>query len=168
MSQSRLLCLEPIGGIAGDMFLALAVDLGVPLAALEEGLRSLGVSGWRLESSRAIRHGIEGTHLDVCVEQRPDHHAHRSWKEIRALISGSALAERVKQRGLAVFEAVAKAESRVHGKSEEEIAFHEVGAVDSIVDAVGAGLALELLGSPEVYCAPPPMGRGLGRRAHGM
>lgn len=162
------LCLEPIGGIAGDMFLALAMDLGVPQAAIEKDLRSLGVGGWSLEVSRLQRHGIEGTHLDVRLEKATDHHAHRAWKDIRALIEKSALAPRVKERGLAVFQAVAEAEAKVHGKPVEEIAFHEVGAVDSIVDAVGAGLAIELLGSPEVYCAPPPMGSGIGRRAHGM
>ena len=172
------LCLEPIGGIAGDMFLALALDLGVPQAALEEGLRSLGVGGWRFQVTRAQRHGIEGTHLDVRLDaaqqeagtgQAPaGHHGHRAWKDIRALIEDSGLAPRVKERGLAVFRAVAYAEAKVHGRPVEEIAFHEVGAVDSIVDAVGAGLALELLGSPEVFCAPPPMGSGIGRRAHGM
>ncbi|MGC4123098.1 MAG: nickel pincer cofactor biosynthesis protein LarC [Myxococcales bacterium] len=171
------LCLEPIGGIAGDMFLALAMDLGVPQVAIEEGLRSLGVSGWRFEVSRAQRHGIEGTHLDVKLEKAAhehdhehghEHSHHRAWKDIRALIEKSALAPRVKERGLAVFQAVAEAEAKVHGKPVEEIAFHEVGAVDSIVDAIGAGLAIELLGSPEVYCAPPPMGSGIGRRAHGM
>ena len=168
-AAGAVLCLEPIGGIAGDMFLALAVDLGVPLQALEEGLRSLGVPGWHFEISRAERHGIVGTHLEVKLEgPPPDHHAHRAWKEIRDLIEQCGLSERVKRRALAVFQAVAEAEARVHGRPVEEIAFHEVGAVDSIVDAVGAGLALELLGSPEVYCAPPPMGSGLGRRAHGV
>ncbi|HEY3450069.1 MAG TPA: nickel pincer cofactor biosynthesis protein LarC [Myxococcales bacterium] len=162
------LCLEPIGGIAGDMFLALAMDLGVPQAALEEGLRSLGVGGWRFEVGRAQRHGIEGTHLDVKLDAAKDHHAHRAWKDIRALIEKSGLAPRVKERGLAVFQAVAEAEAKVHGRPVEEIEFHEVGAIDSIVDAIGAGLAIELLGSPEVFCAPPPMGSGIGRRAHGM
>ena len=163
------LCLEPIGGIAGDMFLALALDLGVARDSLEQGLRSLGVGGWRLEVSRSQRHAIEGTHLDVRLDAPVDlHHVHRAWKDIRALIEQSALAPRVKERGLAVFRAVAEAEAKVHGVPVEEIEFHEVGAVDSIVDTVGAGLALELLGSPEVYCAPVPMGSGLGRRAHGM
>jgi uncharacterized protein (TIGR00299 family) protein len=167
-ASSRVLCLEPVGGIAGDMFLALAIDLGVAQSELERGLAALGLTGWKLAISRTQRHGIEGTHVEVQVEHRPEHHAHRAWKDIRAMIEKSALADRVRARGLAVFGAVARAESKVHGRPIEEVEFHEVGAVDSIVDAVGAGLALELLGSPEVFCAPPPMGSGIGKRAHGM
>jgi uncharacterized protein (TIGR00299 family) protein len=166
--MADVLCLEPVGGIAGDMFLALALDLGVPREELEKGLAALGVAGWRFEVSTATRHGIVGTHLDVKVDHQPGHHDHRAWREIRELIENSALSPSVKERALKVFAAVARAESKVHGRPVEEIEFHEVGAVDSIVDAVGAGLAIELLGAPVVYCAPPPMGSGIARRAHGM
>ena len=165
--MADLLCLEPVGGIAGDMFLALALDLGVPVKDLEQGLLGLGVAGWRLEVTRQARQGIAGTHVDVRVEASPGHHAHRAWRDIRALIEASALSARVKERALAVFGAVARAEAKVHDRPVEEVEFHELGAVDSIVDAVGAGLVLELMGSPEVYCAPPPMGSGTTHGAHG-
>jgi len=170
--MADLLCLEPLGGIAGDMFLALALDLGVPQVELENGLAALGIAGWRFEVARAVRHGIAGTHLDVVVTAEPSrphsaHPPHRPWKEVRSLIEQSALPDRVKERGLAVFGAIARAESKVHAMPLDEVELHELGAIDSLVDAVGAGLALELLGSPEVVCAPPPMGSGLARRAHG-
>jgi len=208
--MANLLCLEPIGGIAGDMFLALAVDLGVPVAQLEAGLRTLALEGWRIEAQRAVRHAIAGTHVEVVGEgleddhhdhdhdhvnvnvndNVPDHvhvhghvhdqphhshggtqedaaHAHRSWREIRTLIGSASLPPRVKERALELFERVARAEATVHGTTPEDVRFHEVGAIDSIVDSVGAALALELLDVDEVLCAPPPLGSGLSRSAHG-
>ncbi|MFN7134290.1 MAG: nickel pincer cofactor biosynthesis protein LarC [Myxococcales bacterium] len=166
--MSGVLCLEPVGGIAGDMFLALCLDLGVPQGALEAQLALLPLAGYRLEASRAVRHEITGTHLDVVIDAPPGGHAHRAWADIRAMIGGSGLAARVKARALSIFERIAVAEAHVHGVSVETVHFHEVGAVDSIVDVVGAAIAVELLGEPEIYCAPPPMGSGLIRSAHGM
>ncbi len=201
--MADVLCLEPVGGIAGDMFLALALDLGVPLDALERGLAALPLTGYRLVASRAERHALSGTHLDVVIDGAPeteahahgdpsphdhnhdhaDHHGHphahgpgahggahehRSWASIRAMIQSSGLSQPVKARALSIFERIARAEAAVHGVSVESVTFHEVGAVDSIVDVVGSALAVELLGAPEIVCAPPPMGSGLARRAHGM
>lgn len=161
-----VLYLEPIGGIAGDMFLAAALDLGLPLKALQEALAPLPLPGYRLEVSRAARHSIAGTHLDVVLEQ-PDTAHDRPWSEIRALIAQSALAPGVKDKALATFGALAQAEAHVHGAEVEQIHFHEVGAIDSIVDIVGAACVLHLLGDPLVVCAPPPLGSGLGRSRHG-
>lgn len=164
----RILYLEPVGGIAGDMFLAAAVDLGVSPDAIAEHLSGLGVPGWRFQLSRAVRHAISGTHLDVVVEA-PEAHPHRSLSDIRALIEGATtLTPRMRERALAVFAAIGEAEAKVHGVSVEEIHFHEVGAVDSIVDVCGAAVVLELLGAPEVWCAPPPLGSGTIRVAHGQ
>ena len=164
--MAELLCIDPIGGIAGNMFLGMCVDLGVPVAELEKGLSAVPVKGWRFKVERAARHAISGTHLDVEIDQGLSHE-HRTWKSIRATIMAAPLAERVKERALDIFARLAEAEGKVHGVEVESIAFHEVGAVDSIVDIVGAALAVELLGSPEIFCAPPPMGSGLGQAAHG-
>jgi len=164
--MSALLYLEPIGGIAGDMFLAAALDLGLELRALQDALAPLGLPGWRLEVTRAQRHSISGTHLDVVLDP-PDSAHDRLWRDIRAMVEKSALATGVKHKALATFGALAKAEAHVHGTSVDEVHFHEVGAVDSIVDIVGAACALELLGNPTVYAAPPPMGSGVGRSRHG-
>jgi uncharacterized protein (TIGR00299 family) protein len=161
-----VLYLEPVGGIAGDMFLALAIDLGVDPGALSAALEGLGVPGWRLAVSRAVRHAIEGTHLDVELDEDPGH-AHRPLSEIRRLFEGSRLTDTAKQRALAVFQAIGEAEAKIHGVPVEEIHFHEVGAVDSIVDICGAAVALELLGNPRLFSAPPPLGSGSVRTAHG-
>lgn len=162
----RLLYLEPVGGIAGDMFLAAALDLGVPLEKLREALSSLPLSGYRLTASRTVRHGIAGTHLEVEMEPRPGEE--RSLAEIRSLIEASGMPARAKERALAVFQRIGEAEAKVHEVPLERIHFHEVGAVDSVVDICGAAVALELLGDPEVYAAPPPLGSGLAKTEHGF
>lgn len=163
----RILYLEPVGGIAGDMFLAAGLDLGVQPQALEQALRGLGVPGWRLEVDSAVRHAIRGTHVDVVLEQH-EPHPHRSLADIQRLIHAApTLPPRARERALAVFQAIGEAEAQVHGVPVESIHFHEVGAVDSIVDVCGAAVVLELLGNPEVYAAPPPLGSGTIRVAHG-
>jgi uncharacterized protein (TIGR00299 family) protein len=160
-----LLVLEPIGGIAGDMFLAATLDLGVDARALEAALRTLGVPGWRLAVSAKTDCGIAGTHVDVVVEGEQPHA--RALSEILALVDASGLPQRARAAARAVFERIGRAEAKVHGVPVEEIHFHEVGAVDSIVDVCGAAVALELLGWPRLLSAPPELGRGLGRSAHG-
>jgi uncharacterized protein (TIGR00299 family) protein len=166
--SERVLWLEPVGGIAGDMFLAAAVDLGVPVDALEAQLRSLDVPGWSLKLSKAERHAIVGTHLDVVVTEPEGGHAHRSWRDIDALIARSQLSPTARARALEVFRRIGEVEAAIHGTTLEEIHFHEVGAVDSIVDICGAAVALDLLGNPKVYSAPPPLGSGTIRIAHGV
>lgn len=164
--MSTLLYLEPVGGIAGDMFLAAALDLGVPQAELERALAPLNLPGWKLAVARAERHSIAGTHLDVVLDP-PDPAHDRLWREVRALIEQSSVSPGVKSKALATFGALAKAEAHVHGTDEDSVHFHEVGAIDSIVDIVGAACVLELLGDPQVYAAPPPLGSGVGRSRHG-
>jgi uncharacterized protein (TIGR00299 family) protein len=160
-----LLVLEPIGGIAGDMFLAAALDLGVDRARLEAALRSLAVPGWRLEVQRRSASAIMGTHVDVVVEgEEPPA---RSLRDILALLDASGLAPRVRATARALFERIGRAEAKVHGVPLEEVHFHEVGAVDSIVDVCGAAVVLDLLGWPRVISAPPELGRGIARTAHG-
>ncbi|MBN1209018.1 MAG: nickel pincer cofactor biosynthesis protein LarC [Myxococcaceae bacterium] len=163
----KILYLEPVGGIAGDMFLAAGIDLGVSPEALSQALSGLKVPGWELAVSRAARHAISGTHLDVVVDER-EVHPHRAYTDIRELIEAAeTLSPKAKARALEVFRAIGEAEAKVHGVSIDEIHFHEVGAVDSIVDICGAAVVLELLGDPEVYAAPPPLGSGTIRVAHG-
>ena len=168
MSSEGVLWLEPVGGIAGDMFLAAALDLGVSQTDLEAQLRSLDVPGWKLELSRAERHAIVGTHVEVIVTEPEGGHVHRSWKDIDALITRSALSATAKSRALRVFRLIGEVEAQIHGTTLDLIHFHEVGAVDSIVDICGAAVALDLLGNPKVYSAPPPLGSGTIRIAHGV
>ncbi|MEN9797107.1 MAG: hypothetical protein RL653_803 [Pseudomonadota bacterium] len=165
-SMARILYLEPVGGIAGDMFLAAGLDLGVDRGALLHALSGLGLHGWRLEAQRAERHHIGGTHVDIRLDgpQQPERHL----SDIQQLIwNCPTLPQRAKERAVAVFQEIGRAESKVHGIPLESIHFHEVGAVDSILDVCGAAVVLELLGDPEVYAAPPPLGSGLAHMAHG-
>lgn len=163
--MSTLLVLEPIGGIAGDMFLAAAIDVGVDPQALEGALRTLGIPGWRLAVSRKTDCGIAGTHVDVLVEGEQPHA--RGLREILALVDGSGLSPRARAAARAIFARIGRAEAKVHGVPVEEVHFHEVGGVDSVVDVCGAAVALELLGWPRVLSAPPELGHGHGRSAHG-
>lgn len=169
--SSRLLYLEPVGGIAGDMFLAAALDLGLSQEAIEAPLRTLPLSGWRLSVKREERHHLWGTHVDVVVEGASgdtDGHLHRTLADIEALIGASKLSEAVQNDARRVFRLVGEAEARIHGTTLESVSFHEVGAVDSIIDICGAALVLELLGNPRVYASPPPVGSGLAHIAHGV
>ncbi len=161
-----VLYLEPVGGISGDMFLAAALDLGVSQTALEEGLRTLPLGGWHLVTSVAQRHGLSGVHLEVVVETVPPS-GHRPLSEILRLVAASRLPDRARARAAAVFQAIGKVEASIHGVPVEAVEFHEVGGVDSILDVCGAALALELLGDPDVHCAPLPLGSGTVQTAHG-
>jgi hypothetical protein len=163
--MGKLLLLEPVGGIAGDMFLAAALDLGVPRPDLDAALSSLRLPGFRLLATRAQAGGVSGTHVRVLLEPGPEEA--RGLPAIRAIVDGSGLAPRARAAARAVFERIGRAEARVHGVPLEEVHFHEVGAVDSIVDVCGAAAVMELLGWPRVLCAPPELGQGLVDTAHG-
>ncbi|HET6439379.1 MAG TPA: nickel pincer cofactor biosynthesis protein LarC [Anaeromyxobacter sp.] len=165
MSISTLLLLEPIGGIAGDMFLAAALDLGVDRAALEAALSTLPLPGFRLEVNRKVESAIGGSH--VIVQAGGEEPAARGLGEILALIDRSGLTARARAAARSLFERLGRAEAKVHGVPLAEVHFHEVGAVDSIVDLCGAAVALDLLGWPRVVCEPPELGRGIVRTAHG-
>jgi len=164
--MSTVLYLEPVGGISGDMFLAATLDLGVDARVLEEGLRTLGLEGWGFEVSRAVRQSISGVHLGVVVSSEVPH-VHRGLAEILGRIDASALPPRAKTQARSVFELIGRAEARIHDVPLGAVHFHEVGAVDSIVDVCGAALALDLLGQPEVVYAPPPLGSGTVETLHG-
>jgi uncharacterized protein (TIGR00299 family) protein len=163
--MGALLVLEPVGGIAGDMFLAAALDLGVDRSRLEAALRSLGLPGWRLEVTRRTVSSIAATHVDVILEGEQPHG--RGLAEILRLVDASGLPPRARATARALFERIGRAEAKVHGVPVEEIHFHEVGAVDSIVDLCGAAVVMELLGWPRVLSSPPDLGRGVARTAHG-
>jgi hypothetical protein len=164
--MSKVLFLDPVGGIAGDMFLAAALDAGVELDALERELAKLGALGFRLKVRRDFESTIAGLHVDVEFEGEQPHE--RSYLDIVAMIEASTLSRRVKNAALAVFRAIGEAEAHVHHKSLETIHFHEVGAIDSIVDICGAAICLELLGWPRCVAMPPPAGSGTVPSVHGV
>jgi len=156
------LYLDCIGGVAGDMLLSALIDAGASLEAVRS---RLPVSGVRLETHATQRHGIAGTVLSV---RAPHEHVHRRWDDIRQIIDSSSMPARARQRAHAAFALLARAEGRVHRIAAEEVTFHEVGALDAIVDICGVALALEELGVDEVACSPLPLGHGTVDSAHGM
>ncbi len=164
-----VLYIEPFAGMAGDMFLAALLDLGDPRFTLED-LRALAarlVPGEaRIDVERAWRGNLSGNLLTVETPESA-HPPHRGYKDIEAIVRGVDLSERVVERALAVFRRIAIAEGRVHGCSPDEVHFHEVGAVDTIVDVVGAAFALERLGIEHVHSSAPLTGTGTVRCAHG-
>ena len=153
-------------GLAGDMLLAACLDLGVPEAVIHEPLRQLGFGhAYSLKVEEASSGGLRGVRLVVKgTEAQPPH---RHWCELRERINGSSLAAPLRQRVLAVFEALADAEAAVHGTNSEAVHFHEVGAIDSLVDVVGVCAALLHLAPERLLCKPPPAGRGSVATAHG-
>lgn len=156
---------DPFSGASGDMILGALVDAGVPIDALKRELRKLEISSYVLQAERFQQHGITGTRVTVTVtEEQPA----RTWRDIRTLIEQSELRDPAKHCALAIFERLASAESAVHGIAPEEVHFHEVGAVDAIVDICGACIGLSLLGIEHVYCGPLRLGSGFVRAAHGL
>jgi pyridinium-3,5-bisthiocarboxylic acid mononucleotide nickel chelatase len=161
----KLLYLDAGSGLAGDMLVAALVDLGVPIAAISAGLAGVAVRGYQLEFRHVFRSAMRGCHLDVQVaETQPS----RDYASIVALLhAATSLSEGARQLALAAFEKLGRAEAQIHGTTLEQVHFHEVGAVDSIVDITAAAIAFDYLGA-SVACSPLPMGRGQTRSAHGV
>jgi uncharacterized protein (TIGR00299 family) protein len=179
----KLLYLDCFAGISGDMFLGALLDLGVSEDALRAELAKLDLHGYQISSHRVTKQNISATKFDCEEEHRHSAvhsprkrsgqgtaatpHIHRGYAEIASLIEASALAERVKRRALSMLRRIGEAEAKVHGIPLEKIHFHEIGAVDSIVDIVGASVAVEMLGVDEVQASPPRLGSGFVDTAHG-
>jgi uncharacterized protein (TIGR00299 family) protein len=154
-------------GISGDMTLGALIDAGVLFEALKEELARLPLHGYMLESETVDVQGIRGTKVHVkIVDQAHEHHRHLS--HIEEIITTSTLSERIKARSIAIFRRLARAEAAVHGTTIEEVHFHEVGAIDTIIDIVGTVIGLDMLGIEQVYSAPLPLGSGTITCAHGV
>lgn len=165
--MSRLLYLDCFSGISGDMAVGALCDLGAEPARIEAELAKLSLGETRLSFERETRQGISGVkfHVHLPAATDDDHHTH--YAAIRAQIESSGLSEYVRRKSLAIFERIAVAEAKIHGVAVEDVAFHEVGAVDSIADIVGACVALQELGQPRVMVSPLREGRGWIDCAHG-
>jgi hypothetical protein len=166
----KLLYLDCFAGISGDMFLGAMLDLGVSEDALRGELAKLDLKGYQISSRRVIKQNISATKFDVVEEHLPSprlRQTSRGYSEIAEMIEGSALTESVKRRALSVFRRIGEAEAKIHGIALEKVHFHEIGAVDSIVDIVGACIAVEMLGVNEIHASPPRLGSGFVETAHG-
>ncbi len=157
--------LDAFSGLSGDMLVGACLDCGAELGQLEAPLASLKLTGYRLSERRRTLAGISAAKFDVEVlDPQPERHL----SEIRAIIESAALSESVRRRAVAVFEALAEAEARVHRTTPEQVHFHEVGAVDSIIDVVATVWSLERLSVGELLVSPLPMGSGFVRSMHGV
>lgn len=161
----RTIYFDCFAGVSGDMTIGAQLDLGVDLESLKEQLSSLELRGYEINSRRVRRSGISATKFDVEVDLRAQ--PARSLTDIRSIILASKLSDLTKSRSIAVFERLADAEARVHGTTPDKVHFHEVGAVDSIVDTVGAMIGFELLGVDRFFCSPLRVGSGLVDTEHG-
>ncbi len=165
----KTLYLDIFSGISGDMFIGALIDLGVDARKLERELKKLKLDGYRLRVARKQKSGIAGTKFDVHETNiHTSHHKEsRTFTQIKKIIARSKLSSWVKKKSIAVFQRIAGAEGKIHGLPPEHVHFHEVGAVDSILDIVGACIALEMLGKPRVLAAPVVEGVGWVDCAHG-
>ncbi len=157
-------------GISGDMTLGALVDAGADFETLKSELGRLGVHEYDLTCEKVVKRGIAATKISVTPhhhEHDTPHHHSRNYSDIKRIIQASELPEGVKTRATAIFRHLGEAEAMVHGKDIEEIHFHEVGAVDAIVDIVGACVCLDLLGIEQVYASPMPTFHGMVEMAHG-
>ena len=164
--MTRIAYLDCVAGISGDMLLGAMLDAGLPLDSLNSELEGIAVAGWSLRAEPVKRGGIAATKAHVDLEEAPQ--PHRRLPDVLSIIEGSSLPSADKARASAVFDRLAAAEARVHGVATDEIDFHEVGALDAIVDVVGAVVGLRLLGVEQVYCSALPTGGGTVRTAHGQ
>jgi hypothetical protein len=161
----KVLCYDCFSGISGDMNLGAMIDLGIDISYLRSELDKLNLPGWELDAEAARRHGITGT--KVTVRQTVHEHTHRHLSDIEKIISGSSLAEDVKQLSLKIFMKIATAEAAVHGIDIEEVHFHEVGAIDSIIDIVGSAICFNALNVGAVFVSEVELGGGFVNCDHG-
>lgn len=156
--------LDCSSGVSGDMFLAACLDAGLDRERLQSELASLELGPYEFKIEHVMRGGLAGTHVEISA---PGKQPHRHLKPIEELIESSSLGARVKERSRAIFRRLGEAEARLHAQPIEKVHFHEVGAVDAIVDIVGACVALDLLGIEDLAASPLNLGYGRVSAAHG-
>ena len=164
--KKNILNFDIIGGISGDMTLASLLDWGVPKEIFLQELNKLNMDNeFEIEIDYKYENGIKGTKVNVITKEQ---HCHRNLIDVYDIIDNSRLNNNIKERAKEIFMIVAKAEAKVHGTTIDKIHFHEVGAIDSIVDIVGSCILLDLLNIDKVYSTSVPLGSGFIQCAHGV
>lgn len=163
----RILYYDCFAGISGDMNLGAMIDLGVDPDYLKTELQKLNIEGFHLEVQKDIRRGVSGTKATVVIEN-PENEKHRHLRHVEELVNQSSLSPEVKSLSLKIFDLIAVAEGKVHDISKERVHFHEVGALDSIADIVGAAICLNYLKVDKVMSSPIQLGGGMVKCAHGI
>ena len=157
MTEKRILYFDSQSGIAGNMILGALIDLGVSLKELKQELAKLPITGYKLHVNKHL--------LTVRI---PPHDQHRNLADITKIINKSRLSNKVKTLSLKIFNKLARAEAKVHGISLNKVHFHEVGAIDAIIDIVGSAICIDKLSIEAIYCSPLPHGTGKIKCAHGI
>jgi len=193
--MSKILYFDCLSGISGDMTIGALLDLGIDQELFLEELKKIDIDGYELGIKKNQKNGITGTDFDVIIKnhhnpnhsesnhhehnhdhhqhsdnhthEHSHHHHHRNLADIEEIIDNSRLKDNVKNLSKKIFRLVAQAEAKIHNKSLAEVHFHEVGAIDSIVDIVGAAICIDLLEVDEIYSAPLHLGTGFVKCAHG-
>lgn len=166
MKEEKILYFDIINGISGDMTLSTLLDLGIPKEVFLEELDKLNLNDeFEIEISDKFENGIKGTNVNVIIKENG---VHRNLIDIYDIIDKSTLNDNIKENAKKVFMEVAKAEAKVHGTSIDKIHFHEVGAMDSIIDIVGACILIDLLCVDTIYATKVPLGSGFVKCAHGV
>nr|WP_282580093.1 nickel pincer cofactor biosynthesis protein LarC [Natroniella sulfidigena] len=163
--MEKILYFDCLAGISGDMTIGALLDLGVDQEEFVKELKKIDLTGYQLEIGYGQKNGISGTDFNVIVDQQEHHH--RSLQDIKDLITTSSLNEDVKDLSCEIFELIAKAEAKIHNQPLSEVQFHEVGAIDSIIDIVGAAICIDKLEVDRIYSSPLHLGRGFVNCAHG-
>jgi uncharacterized protein (TIGR00299 family) protein len=161
----RIAYLDCFSGISGDMMIGALIDAGLPIEELKRVLQGLPLEGYSLEATREERNHLFGTRFKVNVSRNP--HPHRRFSDIKDLIRAGNLSPSVRDKSIAIFESIALEEGKIHGCPAEDVHFHEVGAVDSIVDIVGSVLGMDYLGIATVCASSLPLGSGFVDTSHG-
>src|SRR5438445_5075720 len=153
-------------GAAGDMIMASLLDAGVSLDALRTELAKLPLTGWELVNREVKKGAFRATKLELAIDHQANHH-HRTLRDILAILDASTLRDSVKDKARRIFTRLADAEARAHGTTRDEVHFHDIGAVDAIVDVTGGVIALELIGVEKVHVSALPIGGGFVEGSHG-
>lgn len=165
MSHLTIAYFDCFSGIAGDMILGALIDAGFKVSILEKELKKLDLSGYKINVKKISCNHVAGTDVNIEIK---DVHSRRSLSDIKNLIKNSGLDKQIKQQSINIFQRLGEAESKVHDIPIEEVHFHEVGAVDAIIDIVGSVIGINNLDIKEVYCSPLPMGKGFVKCSHGI
>ena len=163
----KCLYFDCFSGISGDMVLGALVDLGVPQKYLKEELLKLGIKDYSISFSSTVRMGISGRRVIVKDLHKKSGHHHRTYSDIEKIINKSRINKSVKEKSIDIFHRIAKAEAKIHNRKISEIHFHEVGAIDSIVDIVGSAAGIDFLGVDECIASTVPLGSGFVKCQHG-
>jgi uncharacterized protein (TIGR00299 family) protein len=180
----KILYFDCFSGISGDMTLAALIDLGIDKDLLIQELQKLNVSGWKIELSEVAKHGIGAKQIDVILDEpahshshfhfhlhrsskEHTHHIHRNMNDIASLIDNSSISDKAKDLAKRIFMRLAVAEAKIHGTTPDKVHFHEVGAVDSIIDIVGVAICLDILSPDHIFSSVLRDGYGFIKCQHG-